>query len=85
MANRCKRGQYFDKNLKMCIEPPFHVNVWEERDRASVSILDANDEYVMTWWDEDVHDMIEMGFFTQGRRFEDSVIAYASEMGMIKE
>lgn len=38
-----------------------------------------------SWWDEDVADMIESGFFKTNRgdrAFEDSVIDYAAEVGL---
>lgn len=66
--------------------PPYRVDLWQERDRTSVVLYDANDVAVAEWWDEDAQQMFEDGFFVGNkgaRRFEQSVIDYAREMGMI--
>jgi|GEM_PF-6228080 len=56
------------------------VDQWFERDRAMVSLTDreTGEEYA-TWWDEDVFDLIEHGFFKpdKGR----SVAAYLDHLG----
>jgi len=43
--------------------PPFRVDQWFERDRASVVVYDSRDNVVAEWWDEEVDDMVESGFF----------------------
>lgn len=63
------------------------VETWFERDRAHVSI-ECDGETVADWWDDDVQDMADSGYFTMGRgdrALEKSVLDYAVEMGLISE
>lgn len=58
------------------------VSVWEERDRAHVAVW-VGDACVAEWWDGEVAEMVEDGFFTRGPRFRDSVLAYCRERGIV--
>lgn len=59
------------------------VDFWQERDRASVVVYtnEDRDVTIAEWWDGQVHEMIEDGFF----KFDDtdSVIAYCREVGLL--
>jgi hypothetical protein len=73
-------------DLRPKFKPPFHVDVWQERDRTSIVLFDADDVVVAEWWDDDAQQMFEDGFFVSNkgaRRLEQSVIEYAREMGII--
>lgn len=69
------------------------LNVWFERDRAHVHLLDeATQETVIEWWDEDVHQALTDGFldphaFALGKllyphRLHHSAVSYANEVGI---
>ena len=64
------------------------VEQWFERDRAFVGIQDVETtDYLAEWWDDEVHDMIEGGFFKAGRMpfsgvDKQSVIDYADYIGI---
>ena len=58
------------------------VEVWEERDRLHIGLLN-NGHYVQSWWDDDARQMFEDGFFERGRKLEASVIAYGRSMGLV--
>lgn len=58
------------------------VEVWEERDRLHIGLLN-NGHYVADWWDDDARQMFEDGFFERGRGLESSVIAYGKEHGLL--
>lgn len=63
------------------------VNTWFERDRAHVS-LECGDETVAEWWDDEVQDMADSGYFTMNKgdaALSRSVLDYAVEMGLISE
>lgn len=62
---------------------PYHVHVWEERDRLHIMLADANDDEIMSWWDDDARQMFEDGFFERGRRLQESVVRYAKDMGIV--
>lgn len=58
------------------------VEQWSERDRSFIGIQEVDTgEYLAEWWDEDVLQMFEDGFFEPGR-LEMSVIEYADEIGI---
>jgi hypothetical protein len=59
------------------------VKTWFERDRSHVSVDEADtDETIAEWWDEDVQQMYEDGFFKGGgRELERSVVTYLDEVG----
>jgi len=64
------------------------VNVvkWEERDRLHIGIQDKETgDYYASWWDQEARDMFEDGFFKSGPKFEESVLQYAEDMGMLKK
>lgn len=72
------------------------IKTWQERDRASVIIQDKRTgKTVMEWWDEAVGQMFEDGFFKGGMPrdfapgnisvFENSVLSYAEDMGMLSK
>lgn len=67
---------------------PYRVETWFERDRSSIVVYDADDREIAEWWDDDVQDMFESGYFTPGkgeRALADSVIAYVGELGLDKQ
>jgi hypothetical protein len=75
------------RTLKPEFKPPFHVDVWQERDRTSIVLFDADDVVVAEWWDDDAQQMFEDGFFVSSkgaRRLEQSVIDYAKSVGLVK-
>ncbi len=65
------------------------VDVWEERDRLSIRVVDEKTGCdVAQWWDDDARQMIEDGFFKPsdpggpGRnRLEESVVEYLDSLG----
>jgi len=71
------------------------VDVWEERDRLSIAVVDKDtDKAIVEWWDEDARQMFEDGFFKPGivhgqlsqsadRNLTESVLEYAEDMGFI--
>lgn len=72
------------------------VYVWAERDRQHVEARDRRtDQTIAEWWDEAVSEMIEDGFFyaphaivglrmpREKQRFEESVIAYLRDQGLV--
>lgn len=59
-----------------------HVEVWEERDRLHIHLLQG-DRTVAEWWDEDAREMFEDGFFKRGKELEASVIEYAKSVGLL--
>ncbi len=60
------------------------VEVWEERDRLHIGIQDKETgDYYVSWWDDEAREMIEQGFFKSGSELEESVLAYAEEMGIL--
>jgi hypothetical protein len=66
---------------------PYRVETWFERDRSSIVVYDADDREIAEWWDDDVQDMFESGYFTPGRGervLADSVLAYIEEMKLDK-
>jgi len=68
---------------KINYKSPYSVDIWFERDRQSIVVSDANDITVAEWWDEDVTDMVEAGFF-DGRNLAESVIRYLVDVKVIK-
>ena len=70
------------------------IETWFERDRQQISIRDPfTDTTLAEWWDEDVDDLVDGGFIdvreailgaTQhlGKKFEQSVVAYADQIGV---
>jgi transcription antitermination factor NusG len=59
------------------------VETWFERDRSFVGIkVDATDDYIAEWWDDDVQQAFEDGFFERGKHFEQSVVKYADHLEM---
>jgi hypothetical protein len=52
------------------------IDTWFERDRAFVGVVDTEGHYLAEWWDDDVQQMFEDGFFKSGRAFERSVVQY---------
>jgi len=75
-------------------EPPYCANLevdqWHERDRNNVNVKTKGGREVASWWDEDVHGMVDDGFFkTQGPFARGgisprSVIDYLESMGMCR-
>lgn len=69
------------------VRSDFFVSVWEERDRLHIALKVGKegewDTTVVDWWDDDARSMFEDGFF-KARDLENSVIAYAEEMGLIE-
>ena len=66
--------------------PPFKVNIWQERDRMSVVVYDSKDNVVVEWWDNEVLEMCEDGFFICSRgaeKFKQSVLDYCNVARLI--
>jgi hypothetical protein len=60
------------------------VERWEERDRLHIGIQDKETgDYYMSWWDDQAREMFEDGFFKSGRGFEESVLSYAEDIGIL--
>ncbi len=60
------------------------VELWEERDRLHIGIQDKETgAYYKSWWDDDARQMFEDGFFKRGAKLEESVLAYAEDMGIL--
>lgn len=68
---------------------PYHVAVWEERDRLHIDLQDANDETIIEWWDDEARQAIEDGFLELGRsprgrqKLLESAVEYATHMGLL--
>lgn len=65
----------------------YNVNIWFERDRSSIVVTNINDKVIAEWWDEDVQNMFEDGFFISGKgsdRLAQSVLGYLEKVGIIK-
>jgi len=59
------------------------LHTWFERDRAHVSLRDAEtNQTIIEWWDEEVCEAIEDGFLDM-RDLEGSATAYAEAMGIL--
>jgi hypothetical protein len=63
------------------------IERWEERDRLHIGIQDKETgDYLADWWDDDARQMFEDGFFVAGKgqaAFENSVLEYAEDMGIL--
>lgn len=60
------------------------VETWFERDRAHVRIDERRTgKILIEWWDDDVRQLFEDGFFRRGRGFEDSVLDYGEHLGIL--
>jgi hypothetical protein len=65
----------------------YEVNIWFERDRASIVVSNINGKTIAEWWDEDVLSMFEDGFFISGKgkdKLAKSVLDYLQDRGVIK-
>lgn len=52
------------------------INVWEERDRLHIELVDIrNGKTIAEWWDDDARQMFEDGFF-KARNLHQSVYDY---------
>jgi hypothetical protein len=61
------------------------IETWFERDRAYVALVDKKTgEYIVEWWDEDVHSLVEDGFLDP-RDWHGSAYEYANYLGIIRE
>mgnify|MGYP001582944461 CR=1 FL=1 len=72
---------------KIKYKAPYIVHTWFERDRQNIWVEDDKGRKVAEWWDEEVTDMVESGFFTyRGSRGKvgESVINYLVNMKMIE-
>lgn len=87
--NRQETADYDDNPRKKKVKIPggeLWVDTWQERDRLAVHLYygrrgDPSAGWeIASWWDDDVLDMIDSGFFKPGRKLEESVIAYALDM-----
>lgn len=59
------------------------IDTWFERDRASVVLTnDKTGETIFESWDDDVHDLVEMGFLNP-RDWHTSAYDYAVDLGII--
>jgi hypothetical protein len=70
------------KKKKYNPKSPFIIHTWFERNRSNIWVEDANGENIAEWWDEEVQEMFEDGFFNP----EDynSIIKYLISIGVIK-
>lgn len=69
------------------------IHTWFERDRQHIEIRDKKtDKTLAEWWDDAVTEMFEDGFFKpgtirhegmSGREFENSILEYAEDMGIL--
>jgi hypothetical protein len=65
----------------------YEVNIWFERDRASIVVSNINGKTIAEWWDEDVQSMFEDGFFVRNRgkdALARSVLKYLTDRGVIR-
>lgn len=71
----------------MVIENHYIVHTWFERDRANIWVEDENGNNVAEWWDEDLMQMVEDGFFDmRGKnRIGKSVLQYLAKVGAISK
>lgn len=60
------------------------INTWFERDRAMVSLQREDGTVVVTWWDDDVQQLVEDGFLNP-RDWLGSAVAYARYLGFISD
>ena len=71
------------------VEPTINdtkLATWFERDRAHIALQDLDETTIVEWWDDDVRDMFESGFFVSGkgeRQLHTSVFSYALEHGLL--
>lgn len=61
----------------------YSVSTWFERDRANVTVEDADGNEVASWWDEDVQQLVDDGFLNP-KDWEGSAISYAKYLGLIE-
>lgn len=62
------------------------VETWFERDRSHVRIDEKETgRTLIEWWDQDVQQLFEDGFFERGRRFEQSVLDYGEHLGLLEK
>lgn len=69
---------------KVKYKSPYIVHTWFERDRQNIWVEDEKGRNVAEWWDEDVSDMVEQGFFNS-RDLEGSVMEYLASVGVISK
>ena len=65
----------------------YEVNIWFERDRASIAVSNKNGKTIAEWWDEDAQSMFEDGYFVSGKgknKLAESVLGYLQDRGVIK-
>ena len=60
---------------KIKYKVPYIVHTQFERDRQNIWVEDAKGRNVAEWWDEEVSEMVEDGFFNP-RNLAESVIRY---------
>lgn len=76
--------QLLPRTTKRPARDDVRVEVWEERDRLHIGIQNKDTgEYVASWWDDEARKMFEQGFFKRGRALQESVLAYAEEVGLL--
>jgi hypothetical protein len=83
-----------ETEVDLMFKKPYRVETWFERDRKSIVVYDANDREIAEWWDDDVDEMVESGYFDasgfiMGReihphKLEDSVLGYIEKMKLDK-
>jgi len=62
-----------------------HLTTWEERDRLNINLTDeTTGKEILNFWDDDARGMIEDGFLDP-RKFMQSAIEYAEQMGLLNE
>jgi len=70
------------KTKKKTFTEPYHIEMWFERDRAHVELLDADNQTIIEWWDEEVQKAIDDGFLYSSNYLE-SAEEYAKSVGML--
>lgn len=60
----------------------YKVVTWFERDRAMVSLQRADETEIVTWWDDDVRELVEDGFLDP-RNWLGSATQYARHLGLL--
>lgn len=51
-----------------------HVESWFHLERAHVAVYDEDNKLLASWWDHEVHEAFDRGYFVEGPGFERSVL-----------
>lgn len=62
----------------------YDVDFWSERDRIGIWVTDTTTgKVIFEVWDKDALELFDDGFFKQGKRLKESVLAYLKEKKVI--